>query len=463
MSEQFKSFYRLLLPAIFFASITNANAQDPQIKFTEKLVCEINKKEMVDPTLSISNNMRHIGFRMKLGNKQVVVIDGVAGKPYDTVEIPVFSPDSKRFAYVAKENGTWFIVLDHGQQDVGSYAAIRGLQFCPDNTTLLYVADEGASQFTVINGANGNPYTRVDDNSIRFSPGGKAAFRAIKGKKEFMVFDGQEGASYERVSSPVFSLKGKHLGYVAKKEGKQFAVIDGREGLYYDSVEAVIFSDNGKHFVYHVADGGREFVVTDGVEGPRFNLVYSLLVSSNGSREIYGIALDKKNADGFLNSVVDNGKTLLTYETVVDGSLRISNDGKHTAYEAELNDEFFVVLDGDTGKHYGDVIQSTITFSPNSKRISYAGENNSKRKVNIDGVEGDGFDDVYSIWFSPNNKRVVYVARAGDKDLVVVDTIKGKPYDSVLAQGGIVFDSSSGFHFLAMQQNKVYLVEEKIK
>ena len=60
---------------------------------------------------------------------------------------------------------------------------------------------------------------------------------------------------------------------------------------------------------------------------------------------------------------------------------------------------------------------------------------------------------------------MAFAAQKGDKHFVVVDGIEGKQYDVVVTAGGgkIVFDSPDSFHYLALEGDRVYLVEERIK
>jgi hypothetical protein len=453
---------KLYIPVLVAAIIFISNcAYGQKITTTEKFICAFNKQEMVDPSVSVSNDLRRIGFRVKQGRQQVAVVDGVRGKAYDSVGLPQFSPDSKRYAYLARNGASWFIILNGNQQEAAG-SGVHGLQFLPDNKNIMYVVKDGNREHVIMNTLKGNIYDKVDENSFRFRSG-HFAYIAWKGNKQLMILDGVEGTPYDRVGTPVFSNKDGHLGYTAKKNGAEFAVIDNKEGMPYDSVEAVIFSNNGQQYAYHVVHKGNEFVVTNGKEGNKYLFVHSLLVSGDGSKVIYGIETTNKNSEGFFHNVVVNDEVMSTYETVVESSLRLSNDNKHLAYEAEWHDEFFVVLDGKNGKHYGDVVQSTIVFSPNGKRIAYAGENETRRRVSIDEVEGEGYDDIYSITFTRNSKRVVYVAKQGNKEFVVVDTMKGNEYDTILGQGGLVLDSSKKLHYLAVKDGKVFLVEEKIK
>ena len=48
-----------------------------------------------------------------------------------------------------------------------------------------------------------------------------------------------------------------------------------------------------------------------------------------------------------------------------------------------------------------------------------------------------------------------------DRRLVVVNSDEGKSYDFII-YGKIIFDSSNSFHYLALDGNEFYLVEETI-
>ncbi len=57
------------------------------------------------------------------------------------------------------------------------------------------------------------------------------------------------------------------------------------------------------------------------------------------------------------------------------------------------------------------------------------------------------------------------MAQVGNKWLVVVDGVEGKQYDGIVSLGGgrIIFDSPDSLHYLALRDNSVYLVEDKIR
>src|SRR5271166_6601794 len=68
---------------------------------------------IVVKSLIVSPDNKHVAYGAVRGGKQLVVVDGVAGKGYDLVGdgILVFSPDSKRVAYAAAQGGKWLAVV----------------------------------------------------------------------------------------------------------------------------------------------------------------------------------------------------------------------------------------------------------------------------------------------------------------------------------------------------------------
>jgi len=81
----------------------------------------------------------------------------------------------------------------------------------------------------------------------------------------------------------------------------------------------------------------------------------------------------------------------------------------------------------------------------------------------VDGEEGKQYDDfgTGSLIFSPDGERVAYMAGVGNKWLVVVDGEEGKQYEGI--GGGIVFDPSDSLHYLALEGNNIFLVEESVE
>ena len=133
----------------------------------------------------------------------------------------LFSPDSKRVAYLARKDSQFLIVIDGVEGKVrfdhvvGGIGADRrgriqthrplnraGLMFSPDSRRVVFVAA-----------------TRDDT-------------------KQFVIVDDKKHQEYPGVTRPSFSTDGKHIAYAAFAEGRSsmLVVVDGMERERYDAI-----------------------------------------------------------------------------------------------------------------------------------------------------------------------------------------------------------------------------------
>jgi hypothetical protein len=238
-------------------------------------------------------------------------------------------------------------------------------------------------------------------------------------------------------------------------------VLDNKESRSYDAVNTILFNNKGNSCAYHAQRDGKHYIVIDGQESQPFEVAHSLRFSPDGAHIAYAMELPDGNEEGFRQYAVLDGNNIGPYETVVEGGLIFSNDGKQFAFKAEKHDEFFMVLNNHEGKHYSDVLQATLTFSADNK-LAFAAENESRRFVNADGVESAGYNDIYSVTYSPDNSIMAFTARKENQEFIVVNGTRGKTYDTIMGIGGICFDSANSFHYLSKRGNNIYLVEENV-
>jgi Tol biopolymer transport system component len=437
-------------------------------------------------------------------NASFVVVDGLEGKSYENIGAPVFSPDSKRIAYRACTTRQflpstsvvtpssdeafsltpmpviekWSVVVD-GKQGKEEHDWIENPVFSPDSRRLAYVAmnavaGRAGDYFVILDGEKGKSYNSI--RSLAFSPDSKQVFYiAQRADKWLLVVDGKEGKEYDNFGgeygkSIIFSPDGGRIAYVAQRSGKWFVVVDNEEGREYDFVGVPYFSPDGKHIGYMAAilDSKREAVVkwlavVDKTEyegevapifGPDGNLVSSVF------RDYKQVAF------------VINGVQEKEYDEV-KGSVIFSPDSKRMAYVAKRNGKEFAVVDGMEGKEYDSV--SASIFSPDSKRIVYVVERSGKTLVVIDGIEGEEYNTIWMskemgdskrvVAFSSDSKHIAYMAMAmRDGEwawFIVVDGVEGKKYDTFMSNT-LVFDNPNLLYGLATRNNEILYVEVKI-
>lgn len=102
--------------------------------------------------LVFSPDSRRVAYMAGSSDKMSVVVDGVAGPVYDGILLgsgPTFSPDSQHLAYVGKREGKWRLVLD-GSETECEEIAVNTLTFSPDGKHLAYIVDRGGKKLALV-------------------------------------------------------------------------------------------------------------------------------------------------------------------------------------------------------------------------------------------------------------------------------------------------------------------------
>jgi Tol biopolymer transport system component len=313
-------------------------------------------------------------FEGKRGEKQLAVVDGVVGQPYDYVGQIYVSPGAAHTLYPARLGEDSFVVFD-GKEGPKYHNVETGYDakpFSPDGQHYAYVALRQVNADTikylaVADGKEGKLYDYV--TSVTYTPDGAhllyLAYDWVRGKG-FLVRDGEEVASYEQMpdSSGIrFGPDGKRMYFRLRKEkgGKDGVVVDGRAYLY-DDVKNAEFSPDGRRFVFKAQRGRGWVMVMDGAESETYE--------PDGEK----------------------------------GEIEWSRDGR-------------------------------LAFSKEGGRVAYVGRKGGKEFVVVDGAAGTSYDAVANLDFTPDGRHVVYTARRAGKSLVVVDGVESREYDAFLPTG----------------------------
>jgi len=405
----------------------------------------------------------------------------------------VFSPDGRKVAYMAKEGGKWFVVVNNKTgKDYDSVGDLTSTPiFSPDSKMVAYTVREGEKNFVVINEEEGKAYGWIFD--IIFSPDSKKLAYAATGPKEkeaFLVVGEKEGKNYDLVFSPVFSSDSQNLAYVAAESPqiagdimyyeKNFVVVNDKEGKNYEVIPmnfptSLVFSPDGKKIAYEVQQNHEGFIVLNGIEdgtykeyGPYDWVMWDPpLVFSPDSKHF---AFTGKNKEGNKRAfVVIDGKENKAYNQV--GVPVFSPDNTKLAYAAYIYipnaSKWFMVINEKEGKAYEDIIGGPV-FSPDSKQLGYIALENKKYFVVISDSGGENYKeseryDLTSLpVFSPNSKNFAYIVRKEGKWQVVVNGKEsGKSYDRIWDP---VFSSDSKYvAYGARNGNELWWIVERVE
>jgi hypothetical protein len=191
------------------------------------------------------------------------------------------------------------------------------------------ILDNKAS--VIWNGKEGAPYDKIETGaSSVVEIGGELAYQARRGSEWFVVIGDKEAGPYDAVGS-LITIDGK-LTYIAGRGSKWFVIIGDKEAGPYDEVGSLITID-GK-LAYSAKRGSKSFIVIGDKEAGA-NDHFDSLTNIDG-RLIYRA---RKGGKWF---VVIDGKEGEPYDFL--GSLT-NIDGK-LAYSAKRGYEWFIVIDG---------------------------------------------------------------------------------------------------------------------
>lgn len=268
--------------------------------------------------------------------KEFIVLNGKEQKSYDGIYSPVFSPDNRRFAYIARREGKEFLVLD-GEEQKNIYNQINYLSFSMDSQQIAYVAvmRPYETEFVVLDGIEQKQYEGIFD--VEFHVKGKLTYRAFDKRGYFLVADGKE---YANGSDPIFSQDGNHFAYVVRENENWFTVLDGVVQQYRGIIGPIALSADGKHFVYVVgsANGIKEFAVVDGIAQPERDANLIFLTFSPDGKHFFYVAQQNNQK----SSVIMDEKELSQYDKVWEP--RFTKDGKNLVYNALLGKDLWLIV-----------------------------------------------------------------------------------------------------------------------
>jgi Tol biopolymer transport system component len=482
---------------------TTAGEERPIRLFSEET-------RLVDPSHSIvksvdsdglvsSPDAKHLAYVAQQGERQIVALDGIAGKPYDWIQgQPVFSPDSRRLAYVAarihEDKVSWHLVVD-GVEGKGYDGIIipRSEGSAPSGAKRVFQS-----------GIEVTPGPRAPGPARIFSPDSRrVAYIAIRDVQSVPVVvppvasgfvvaaDGYlvtcaqplRGAA---IIQATVGGKSHHASLLANDDAHDLALlkVDARDlpALTVGDSDPVAVGDDVRILSYPVAEMlGQGVKIMRGVVTGRVsrggqNLIESDTVVNpgssggplvNGGGQVIGI-VNSNLAGG------DAGKVgLAVPSSILRAMLRAHGvDPGTPAAPAKLGGgELFkkvapsivmvsaatpadlvgsnphrrarqcIVVDGVEGSEHNEIFTSSVTFCRDGSHLAYGALINSVFDNNafvvVDGKPQGQCERISHLSFSPDGKRLAYVADVHMRQRVVLDGKESKDFLWVGAGTGL--------------------------
>lgn len=186
--------------------------------------------------LQFSRDGRHRAYVAPRGAKQVLVVDGRDGQPWERIraDTSLFGPDGNHAAYWGARGASWILIVD-GKEIWEQKESPSPLQFTPDGKHVVHTQSRGWRSRVIVDATPGHEYDAI--GLPRLSVNGRVGYVARSGRLWMVVVDDVEGPGFERIGSPAFSLDGNHVAYCAwTASDRACVIIDGQKGPEFDAV-----------------------------------------------------------------------------------------------------------------------------------------------------------------------------------------------------------------------------------
>lgn len=392
-------------------------------------VCVNNTKgpdyQVVSEGLKWSNSGK-LAYRVSNGTTSFAVIGGQPGGSFQSVGMPVFSPDGNKYAYecnrgaVGRNDATAWAMNVNGQKGP-DWASCGPASWSGDSSTVghyVRIGKAGTAQRAfhtvdamVIGGKMLGEFEHVS-NPFFAPKGSRWAYRTNTPPTWTMVVDGKAQETATDVGDAIWSPDGKSVAYRVGTRGKYAMVIDGKKGAEYPDLGDPVWSPDSKicSYIAKAADGSGEYIVYGDKKTDVFSRVYPPVFSSDGTHMAYAA----RSENGKYMVIFDEKRFPAEFEAV--GPIQISPDGQHVAFAGQWNFRWTCVID--SGRSSMNDIMTTPVWHPDSKRVAYAAQNQGKWFVEVNYRRGDDFDEVLTApVFSSDGKKCAYGARK-DRELL---------------------------------------------
>jgi Tol biopolymer transport system component len=152
-------------------------------------------------------------YAAQMGGKWRIVVDEEKGDLFDSVEVPVFSPDGKQMAYVASDAGKQFIVT--GSKSISpKFGEVRWLAYSPEGR-LVYEVGNGNTYQIGVDDWTGAQFRSYSSEVMSPDDRRRAYEEYTDGPGSRILIEDKVSEPFGGIWSPVFSPDGKKVAFGA--------------------------------------------------------------------------------------------------------------------------------------------------------------------------------------------------------------------------------------------------------
>ena len=434
---------------------------------TEKLLTTL-PKEWIMSSLRVSPDGKNVSYQIRKTLGKAIRVNEFTHPKYDEVTPVFFSPDSQNAIYAASQKEKQFIVVNGHSQHAFPYVYVNTLAFLNDSDEVAYAVQKSDEKFSFyINGEEEGSYENVVRTPLILDAEKNYAYLVEDNNQQVVILNGKVQCTHDSIDDLTFTNSVKGLKYVYTQNGIQFLMVNGVASEGHDAITEFAHASDWGAYVYAAEDNFKCVVIdSKGNRWGDFDEIKHLTMSEDGLHVAFAARM---GAEWF---VVMDGEAQERFDGI--GEVKFSPNGERLAYKAMRYEKGFlkkvpkscVMLDGICSDFYEGIGRTGFNFSADSKRFVYSAINEQHSFGVIDGRETIRYDGIgaNTPFFSPEDRYCVMVASVVKKLSVLIDEEPGEIYKSIVMRdgGGVHFSAVDAFHYIALVDEELYLVEEKI-
>ena len=376
-----------------------------------------------DRALVWSPTGRAVAWVEPVGDRERVVVTGIAQRVFDHVRELELADDGVTPRYIANEGGA----LEAGSRVEnlrgGVFRLVVGDRLGPPADAAIIVRDldepdapfamigwHGVTESLTVAGHEGPAVASIALEHLTWLPDGRPTYPARIGGAEHVVIGVDLGPAYTRTTRPRVSQSGAVAYGGRDADGGWHVMVDRAPGPRYDDVDELAISPDGVP-AYQATRGRATYAVQGDRELGPYDRAMDFAFSGSGGH----VAFTARRGDRWF--VVADGKPGPGFPGV-GGAASFSDDGGHVAYVAHLRDEGLgpvaVVRDGRLERARGGEAR-TLRWSRDGRHLAYVAGRGGDQLVVVDGVPGPAMIEVGALVFDGLG-QVVYEARRRDHE-----------------------------------------------
>lgn len=285
-----------------------------------------------------------------------------------------------------------------------------------------------------------------------------------------VVLNGKQGKPYDSIrgyannsmeynDKLVISRDGMHIGFQASRDGKWLICKDNIEGKLYVDVSPPIFSENGEGMIYKARSGDKWCVVFNGQESLYYNKIGSMNISSDGCHYAFNAC---NNDEGLVSTVIDN-TPLPARQGKIDSLIIFSPNSKRVLTicggekDAVDGGGEYVMVNGQVGKKYSKIESPKFTVDSLHYYYMAVGEGIGNQYAIWDKIESQSSSDIEGLICNDNSMNVFYIM---DRQYIIHNGCK-----VIIPKGNLIscfqdgspawkFSSDAKHYYCIIKQNK---------